>query len=223
VGPVDKESHVVSHRVERFALSLLAVLIASVSSACAPPSDGNPFGTPPTVANPPSSSVLTDSTPPDSSPPDSPPPDSTPTGSVPTGSVPTPSMEPEQETLAFGKSYRWDDGVTLTVGKPAKFQPSAYTTLDRKKRYVRFTVTVVNKSDKSLDLGLTYISAKSNNEEAQHVFDSVTGLKGPPDSKLPKGRQSKFDVGFGVADTKDVVMEIALHDDAARPSVLYST
>jgi len=132
-------------------------------------------------------------------------------------------MNPEQETLAFGKSYRWDDGVTLTVGKPTKFQPSAYTTLDRTRRYLRFTVTVVNKSDKSLDLGLTYISAKSNNEEAQHVFDSVTGLKGPPDSKLSKGRQSKFDVGFGVADTKDVVMEIALHDDAGRPSVRYST
>lgn len=194
--------------MERFTLCLPAVLIASVCSACAPPNDGNPFGTPPTVANPPSSSVLSDSVPPDG---------------TPTGSVPTRSTTLEQETLAFGKSYRWDDGITLTVGKPTKFQPSAYTTLDRTKRYVRFTVTVVNKSDKSLDLGLTYISAKSNNEEAQHVFDSVTGLKGPPDSKLSKGRQSQFDVGFGVADTKDVVMEIALHDDAGRPSVLYST
>ena len=203
--------------MERFALCLPAVLIASVCSACAPPNDGNPFGTPPTVANPPSSSVLTDSVPPDSTPTGSVPPDSTPTGSVPN------SLKPEQETLAFGKSYRWDDGVTLTVGKPTKFQPSAYTTLDRTKRYLRFNVTVVNKSNKSLDLGLTYISAKSNNEEAQHVFDSVTGLKGPPDSKLSKGRQSKFDVGFGVADTKDVVMEIALHDDAGRPSVRYST
>ena len=195
--------------MERFALCLPAVLIASVCSACAPPNDGNPFGTPPTVANPPSSSVLTDSVPPDSTPTGSVPPDSTPTGSVPN------SLKPEQETLAFGKS--------LTVGKPTKFQPSAYTTLDRTKRYLRFNVTVVNKSNKSLDLGLTYISAKSNNEEAQHVFDSVTGLKGPPDSKLSKGRQSKFDVGFGVADTKDVVMEIALHDDAGRPSVRYST
>ena len=204
--------------MERFALCLPAVLIASVCSACAPPNDGNPFGTPPTVANPPSSSVLTDSVPPESTPTGSVPPESTPTGSV-----PTPSLKPEQETLAFGKSHRWDDGVTLTVGKPTKFQPSAYTTLDSTKRYLRFTVTVVNKSDKSLDLGLTYISAKSNNEEAQHVFDSVTGLKGPPDSKLSKGRQSKFDVGFGVADTKDVVMEIALHDDAGRPSVRYST
>jgi hypothetical protein len=194
--------------VERFALCLPAVLIASVCSACAPPNDGNPFGTPPTVANPQSSSVLSDSVPPDC---------------TPTGSVPTPSTTLEQETLAFGKSYRWDDGVTLTVGKPTKFQPSAYTTLDRSKRYLKFTVTVVNKSDKSLDLGLTYISAKSNNEEAHHVFDSGTGLKGPPDSKLSKGRQSQFDVGFGVADTKDVVMEIALHDDAGRPSVLYST
>jgi hypothetical protein len=42
-------------------------------------------------------------------------------------------------------------------------------------------------------------------------------------TRVLKGRQSKFDVGFGVADPKDVLMEIALHDDDVRPSLLYST
>jgi hypothetical protein len=209
--------------VERFAVSLLAVLIALVCSACVAPTDGNPFATPSVVANAPSSSALTDSVPPDPVPTGSVPTGGVPSGNVPTGSVPTPGGKPTQKPLAFGKSYRWDDGITLTVGKPTKFQPSAYTTLDKTKRYLRFTVTVANKSDKPLDLGLTYISAKSNSEEAHHVFDSVTGLRGPPDSKLSKGRESKFDVGFGVADAKDVVMEIELHDNVGRPSVLYST
>ena len=88
---------------------------------------------------------------------------------------------------------------------------------------LKFTVTVANNSDKPLDLRLTYVSAHSSNEEADQVFDSGTGLRGPPDTKLSKGRASKFDVGFGVADTEDVVMEIALHDDSGRPSLLYST
>ena len=37
------------------------------------------------------------------------------------------------------------------------------------------------------------------------------------------GRESQFEVGFGVADTKDVVLEIALHAAPFRPSLLHST
>jgi hypothetical protein len=118
-----------------------------------------------------------------------------------------------------------DDGVSLTVGKPKKFKPSAYAAVDRAKRYLKFTVTVVNKSDKPIDLGLTYIGVQSSNEEADEVFDSGSDLRGPPDTKVLKGRESKSEVGFGVTDPKDVLMEIALHDDDddVRPSLLYST
>jgi len=38
-----------------------------------------------------------------------------------------------------------------------------------------------------------------------------------------KRRESEFDIGFGVADPKDVVMEVALHDNSERPGLLYST
>jgi hypothetical protein len=69
----------------------------------------------------------------------------------------------------------------------------------------------------------SYISVQSGNEEADHVFDSPTGLKGPPDTKVLKGRELEFDVGFGVADTKDVVMEVAVNDDFGRPALRYST
>jgi hypothetical protein len=38
-----------------------------------------------------------------------------------------------------------------------------------------------------------------------------------------KGRESEFDVGFGVADPQDVVMELALQEDFERPSLVYTT
>jgi hypothetical protein len=50
---------------------------------------------------------------------------------------------PKPETLEFGKSYTWDDGVRVTVGKPTKFEPSAYAVVEKSKRYLKFTVTVV--------------------------------------------------------------------------------
>src|SRR4030095_3218478 len=144
-------------------------------------------------------------------------------------SEPTPAGEPtasekfEQKTLAFGKSYRWDDGVTVTVGKPEKFMPSEFAVVEKTKDYLRFTVTVVNKSKKPVDLRLTYINVQSRNQKAAHVFDSPTGLNGPPDTKVSKGKESQFHVGFGVADAKDLVMEVALHDNSEGPRLLYST
>ena len=129
---------------------------------------------------------------------------------------------PVQE-LAFGKSYTWEDGVSVTVGKPKKFKPSEYAAAEKAKGYLKFTVTVVNKSDKPLDLGLTYITVQSSNKEAEQVFDTENDLESTPDTKVLKGRESEFDVGFGVADTKDVVMELALQDDFVRPSLLYSS
>jgi hypothetical protein len=133
---------------------------------------------------------------------------------------PADSGEPGPETLEFGKSYTWDDGVTLTVGKPKKFKPSEYAAAEKAKGYLKFTVTVVNKSDKPLDLGLTYITVQSSNKEAEQVFDSENDLESTPDTKVLKGRESEFDVGFGVADPKDVVMEVALQDDCAAKSLV---
>ena len=134
-----------------------------------------------------------------------------------------PSESPQQEMLRFGRSYTWDDGVTVTVGKPQRFTPSEFAVVKKSRRYVKFTVTVVNKSKKPIDLGLTYISVQSDNKEADHVFDFPTGLQGPPDAKVPKGRESQFHVGFGVADPQDMIMEVALHDRRKRSSLLYST
>ncbi len=43
----------------------------------------------------------------------------------------------------------------MTVGKPKKFMPSEFAVVEKTKDYLRFTVTLVNKSNKPVDLGLT--------------------------------------------------------------------
>ena len=131
--------------------------------------------------------------------------------------------EPEEESLDFGESYTWDDGITVTVGKPDKFKPSRYAAADKAEAYLKFKVTVVNKSKESLDLGLTYVSVQSANKEADQVFDSKNDLEGSPSTKLLKGRESEWEIGFGVVDPKDAVMEFALQDNFERPSLLYSS
>jgi hypothetical protein len=193
-----------SRCVKRLALGMPALLIALLCTACQASTRGDPDGKPQGFETRMPSSEPTVETPPASS-------------------EPTDSATPERETLAFGKSYTWHDGVSVTVGRPTNFKPSAYAVVEKSKRYLKFTVTVVNKSNKPIDLGLTYISVQSGNEEAREVFDSMSGLRGPPDTKVLRGRQSEFDAGFGVANPNDLMLEIALHDNSVRPSLLYST
>jgi hypothetical protein len=201
---------VVSRRVMRLAPGTLALLVASLCSACLATPDDNLDDNPSAGANRPPTTAPTATA-------------TAPTVTAPTATAPTASARPEQETLAFGKAYTWDDGVTLTVGMPKSFRPSEYAAAEEGTHYLKFAVTVVNKSDKPVDLGLTYVSVQSKNKEADEVFDSGSGLKGPPDTKVLKGRDSDFYIGFGVADPKDVVMEIALHGDFVPPSLFYST
>ena len=205
---------VVSRRVKRFALGPLTVLIASLCSACLTTTAGGTDDSPPPSAIPQPSTMSTPGGEPSSG------------GGGPStagGRPPTGGAKPKRETLPFGKSHAWDDGVIVTVGRPKEFEPSKWAVVEKSKRYVKFTVTVVNKSDKPIDIGRTYISVQSRNKEEDQLFDSMSGLKGVPDTKVLKGRASEFDVGFGVADPKDVAMEVALHDNVKRPGLRYST
>lgn len=135
---------------------------------------------------------------------------------------PSPS-ETGDATLSFGQSYTWEDGISLTVSKPKPFKPGEHASKEKAKAYVRFTVTVVNKSSKPLDLNLTYITVQSDNKEASTVFDSQADLGGAPSTKLLKGRGAESEIGFGVGNPKDLVMEVALQDDFEHPSLLYQT
>jgi len=183
-------------RLVSIVLTLLFALVTS--SACLATTSGNVDEAPPAGSNRPDES--------------------------PTDETSEPGNEPSQDVeLAFGKSYTWDDGVTLTVSKGKNFKPSDYSAVEGANAYRRYTITVVNKSTKPLDLNLTYITVQSNNKEAEQVFDSANDLEGSPSTKLLKGRESEWNVGFGVANSDDVVMEIALQDNFERPSLIYST
>lgn len=128
----------------------------------------------------------------------------------PTSSAPEPAPEETgPEVLAFGKTVTYDNGVSLTVTKDGTFTPSEYAVVEGAEAYVKFTVTVVNGSDKPFDPVLIYATVQSTNVEAEAVFDMDNGLEGPSSTQVLPGRETTFPIGFGVADPKDIVMEIA--------------
>ena len=57
----------------------------------------------------------------------------------------------------------------------------------------------------SLDRAAFRGRVQPSNEQAHDVFDSGTGLRGPPETKVLRSREPQFEIGFGVAGPKDVV------------------
>ena len=124
--------------------------------------------------------------------------------------------------LKFGQSYTWKDGLSVTVSKGVPFKPSSSAYIEKKSpAYLQYTITIVNKTGATYDPALFHVTAQSGDTEANQIFDSSSDLGGAPSTKILNGRQSTFKVGFGVANPKDVVMEVS--PGFEYDSVLYTS
>ena len=127
----------------------------------------------------------------------------------PTGPEETP--EPEQEYGAFGEDsgYTWGNGLAVFLTGLEEFTPSEYAAFDDAPHYVRFTITLVNDTDEPWDPIEFYESVQSGNAEGSAVFDSEQGLNGIPETPVLPGREVKWDVGYGVTEPADLVVEVS--------------
>jgi len=127
-------------------------------------------------------------------------------------STSAPAQESTVLTKQFGESYRFDDGMQLTVGPGVAFTPSEWASFGTEgaNAYLRFTVTVVNGTEQTFDPSMIYMTMQSANTEAQEVYDSDNGLGFAPSTSLLPGREVVYDVGFAVADPNDLVMEASI-------------
>ncbi len=134
---------------------------------------------------------------------------------VPEAEIDTPAPEvtteePSDEPAAFGSTRTYPDGLTITVSKGTSFRPSQYAAgADTFKAHVKYTITVVNGTGKVFDPSMFTASVQSANVEGDQVYDSAAQIGGGPETKLLKGREAKFTIGFGVSDLKDVVLEVS--------------
>ena len=132
------------------------------------------------------------------------------------------SAEPEGPDPTFGQAYTFDDGLSVTVGKPKKFKPSPYSSLTNVNdwpAYRSFQVVVVNGTKKKFDASMFTVTVQSKDEEGEEVFDSEKGIEGAPQTTLLPGRQSKFKIVWGVKDPNDLVMDVDV--DFEHESITY--
>lgn len=121
----------------------------------------------------------------------------------------SPSAEDSgNDTTPLGETFEWEDHLSVTVSKPKAYKPSEYAATEDADHYVVMTVRIVNETGKPFDVNSFYTSVQSGNEEASEVFDSDKGLEGSPSTKLLDGREVEFEIGYGVSDTKDLVVQV---------------
>lgn len=132
----------------------------------------------------------------------------------------TESASADLGTIKFGQSYKWDDGLQVTVTTPGAFKPSEWAVGGKKNaHYVAMTVTLVNGTGKTWDPTMFHLSGQSGDQDADQVFDTAKGVGDSPDTKLLAGRQAKWKVAFAVKNTADLVLEV--EPDFDHDSVIY--
>jgi hypothetical protein len=125
---------------------------------------------------------------------------------------PSPAAEPDTRDTRmakFGDTYEWSDGIAMTVSAPEPYEPSETAAFDESAAYLLFTITLVNGSDKPHDPTMVYPTVQSGNVEATTVYDSENGIGGGPSTDVLPGRESMWEVAFGVQDPEDLVFEVS--------------
>jgi hypothetical protein len=126
----------------------------------------------------------------------------------------SPSASPSDEPpIAFGQTKTYDDGLSVSVGAPVEFKPSAYASAGKAPVYVKFEVTLHNGTGKTFDPSSFSASLQSGSTDEDEVYDSGKGIGNTPDTKLLDGRDAVFWIGFGAESTTDLVLDLSLDFD----------
>lgn len=152
-------------------------------------------------------------------------------GGGPTGEASTPASAPAAQsapqteepsgttgTSKFGQVWKYDDGLTITVSKPAASVGTETSTAAGKPISV-FTVTIVNGTKEAVKpLAFPTVNHGAEGLSAEQVFDSAAGLGGGFDNTILPGKRATVKMGFDMpTNAKDVIFSIApdmAHSDA---------
>jgi hypothetical protein len=126
------------------------------------------------------------------------------------GPMTSTAAQPASDQAAFGETYKWANGLEVTISGSTPFTPSEYVVTDKPAvAYLSYSVTIVNKTGATYEPTLFSTSVQSGDTEGNQIFDSANGFTGPPSTAILNGRQSTFTVGYGVSNPADIVMQVS--------------
>ncbi|MFI6943104.1 DUF4190 domain-containing protein [Streptomyces sp. NPDC050418] len=115
------------------------------------------------------------------------------------------------DAAAFGDSYKYDDGVVVTVSKPVSYTPDQYAAGHEKgNKAFQFTITIENGGKEKLDISGALPSLRDGEgADAEMVFDGSNGTKPFNGSVLPgKKATAKYAFSVPAGAEKDLQLEL---------------
>jgi len=126
-----------------------------------------------------------------------------------------PEGEPDDgaqiDGLAFGETFAWDDGVSMTVSEPEPFTPSDLAMGADQAVNLAFTLTITNDSSENVQ-PVVFSRLASGDTDATRIFD--VGAEGgqvgiPPTTAILPGESITWREAWSVADPDSLTMQTA--------------
>ncbi|WP_407287080.1 DUF4190 domain-containing protein [Streptomyces sp. BP-8] len=136
------------------------------------------------------------------------------------GPTAAPSDPGADRPLRFGRPRRYEDGVTITVGKPEPYRPDSVAVGHEKGDLaVRLKVTIVNGGKKPIDITSALPSVRdADGAPAGNIFDGNGATKPFSGTLLPGKRAvSQFSYSVSPGGAKELQLEVSpdgRHEDA---------
>jgi hypothetical protein len=125
--------------------------------------------------------------------------------------TPEPAPTPEDDGVAtFGETWKYPDGTTISVSKPAASVSTESSTQPGAQLSV-FTMSITNGTSKPLQpAAVATVTYGPNGIPAEQVYDSAQGLAQGFDNVILPGKKATIKAAFALPPTeKDVTLTIA--------------
>ena len=122
---------------------------------------------------------------------------------------------PPVDTLAFGDTMIWEDGLELTVAAPEPYTPTEFAAGADQASNLAFTLTIVNNTTENFEPAV-FSRLSSAGQEGSQIFDIAAdggqiGL--PPTTVVLPGESVSWQEAWSVADANSLTFQITPNFD----------
>lgn len=129
--------------------------------------------------------------------------------SVPTTPAVTEETTDVNSTPSFGEVVTYEDGISVSVSKPADYQPSELADgMIEGQPVVIFEFVITNNSEEAFDPTFAMATVESGGSEGSGVFDTSNDVGFPPQTSVLPGQTVKWNQAWSVADPSNITLEI---------------
>jgi hypothetical protein len=121
--------------------------------------------------------------------------------------------------VKFGGSYRFLDGMTVTVSSGKSYQPTENAFGAPAEQYLQYDVTIVNGTRQTFDPGRFSYGMTEAGKRVGQISDPDRQIDQIPDGSVPPGHQIVLKIALGVTGTKNLALDLRIGNE---PPVVFT-